>query len=85
MGPEEVLEEGEVVAASGFWTSQLLVMEQTPMYVAEAGVLTGMLGGDVVEEVEMEVIGWFVWDEVEADILKFSPWKPGEGHEPEEE
>ena len=74
-----------MVVASGLRTSQLLVMERAPVYTAEAGVLTGVLGGDIVKEVEMEVIGWFVWDEVEADILKFSPWKPGKGHEPEEE
>ena len=74
MGPEEVLEEGEVVAASGFWTSQLLVMKQTPMYVAEVGVLAGMLGGDIVKESEAEVVGGFLRDEVKADIFEFSPW-----------
>ena len=49
-------------------------MERTPVYAAEAGVLAGVLGGDVVEETKAEVIGWFVWDEVEADVLKLSPW-----------
>ena len=29
------------------------------MYVAEAGVLAGMLGGDVVEELEVEVVRGF--------------------------
>ena len=60
-------------------------MEWAPMYVAEVKVLTGMLGGDVVEEAETEVIGWFMRDEVEADVFEFSPWKPGKRHEPGEE
>ena len=72
--PEEALEEGEVVAASGLHTSQLLVMEGAPVYAAEAGVLAGVLGGDVIEEAEAEVIGWFVWDEVEADVFEFPLW-----------
>ena len=63
-----------MVAASGLHTSQLLVMKRTPVYMAEAGVLTGVLGGDVVEKVEVEVVGWFFWDEVEADIFKLSLW-----------
>ena len=67
-------EEEWVRVASGLRISQLLVMERTPVYAAEAGVLAGMLGGDVVKKVEAEVIGWFVWDEVEADVFKFSPW-----------
>ena len=58
-GPVEVSEEGEVVAASGFRTSQLLVIEWAPMYVAEAGVLMGMLGGDIVEELKAEMIRGF--------------------------
>ena len=73
-GPEEALEEGEVVAALGLRTSQLLVMKQTPVYMAEAGVLAGVLGGDVVEKAEAEVVGWFVWDEVKVDVFEFSPW-----------
>ena len=85
MGPEEVLEEVEVAVASGFQTCQLLVMKWAPVYAAETGMLMGMLGGDVVKEAEAEVIGWFVWNEVEVDVLKFLPWKPGKGHEPEEE
>ena len=63
-----------MVAASGLHTSQLLVMKGAPMYVAEAGVLVGMLGGDVVKEVEVEVIGWFSRNEVEVDIFEFSLW-----------
>ena len=43
------------------------------MYVAEAGVLVGVLGGDVIEKAEAEVVRWFSWNEVEADILKVSP------------
>ena len=43
MDPVEVSEVGEVaVAASGLQTSQLLVMERAPVYMAEAGVLAGM-------------------------------------------
>ena len=60
--------------ASGLRISQLLVMKWAPVYAAETGVLAGMLGGDVVEKVEAEVVGWFIWDEVEADIFKLSPW-----------
>ena len=63
-----------MVVASGLRTSQLLVMERAPVYTAEAGVLAGMLGGDVVKKTEVEVVGWFVRDEVEADVLKLSPW-----------
>ena len=59
MGPVEVSEEVEVVGVSGLQTSQLLVMPQAAMYVTEAGVLAGMLGGDVVKEVKAEVIGGF--------------------------
>ena len=44
------------------------------MYAAEAGVLAGMLGGDVVKEAKAEVIGWFFRDEVKADIFEFSLW-----------
>ena len=73
-GPEEASEEGEVVAALGLRTSQLLVMKRTPVYTAEAGVLAGVLGGDVVEKAEAEVVGWFFWDEIKADIFKLSPW-----------
>ena len=74
-----------MVAASGLRISQLLVMERTPVYAAEAGVLAGMLGGDVVKEVEAEVIRGFAWDEIEADVFEFSLWQPREGHEQEEE
>ena len=74
MEPEEVSEEVVVAAASGLQTSQLLVMEQTPMYLAETGVLVGMLGGDIVEESEAEVIGRFPRDEVEVNIFIFSLW-----------
>ena len=63
-----------MVAASGLRTSQLLVMKWTPMYTAEAGVLAGVLGGDVVEKAEAEVVGWFFWDEIEADVFELSPW-----------
>ena len=77
-----MLEEEEVVAASGLWTSQLLVMKWAPVYLAEAGMLAGMLGGDIVEKTEAEVIGQFSWNEVKTDVLKFSPWEPGKGHEP---
>ena len=63
-----------MVAASGLRTSQLLVMKQASVYAAEAGVLAGMLGGDVIEKAEAEVVGWFVWDEVKMDVLEFSPW-----------
>ena len=55
-GPEEASEEGEVAVASGLRTSQLLVMKGAPVYAAETGVLVGMLGGDVVEEAEAEMI-----------------------------
>ena len=44
------------------------------MYVAETGVLVGMLGGDVVKEAEAEVVRWFTWDEIEVDIFEFSLW-----------
>ena len=47
-GPVEVSEEELVQVASGLRISQLLVMEWAPVYAAEAGVLVGMLGGDVV-------------------------------------
>ena len=73
-GPEEASEEGEVAAASGLRTSQLLVMKRAPVYATEAGVLAGMLGGDVVEKAEAEVVGGFVWDEVKMDVFEFSPW-----------
>ena len=71
--PAEASEEELVVVASGLQISQLLVMKWALMYVAETGVLVGMLGGDVVEKTEAEVIGWFSWDEGEADVFKFSP------------
>ena len=61
------------MVASGLWISQLLVMKWAPVYAAETGVLAGMLGGDVVEETEAEVVGWFSWDEVKADIFEHSP------------
>ena len=60
--------------ASGLQTSQLLVMKWAPMYVAETGVLAGMLGGDVVKEAETEVVGRFSRDEVKADIFELLPW-----------
>ena len=63
-----------MAAASGLRTSQLLVMKWAPVYAAEAGVLAGMLGGDVVEKAEAEVVGWFIWDEVKVDVFEFSPW-----------
>ena len=63
-----------MAAASGLCTSQLLVMKWTPVYAAETGVLVGMLGGDVVEKAEAEVVRWFVWDKVEVDIFELSPW-----------
>ena len=49
-------------------------MKWAPVYAAETGVLTGMLGGDVVKKAEAEVVGWFSQDEVEADVFKVSPW-----------
>ena len=60
-------------AASGLRTSQLLVMKWAPMHAAETGVLVGMLGGDIVKEAEAEVVGWFPWDEVKADVFELSP------------
>ena len=63
-----------MVAALGLRTSQLLVMKRTPVYAAEAGVLAGVLGGDVVEKTEAEVVGWFFWDKVKADVFELSPW-----------
>ena len=60
--------------ALGLRISQLLVMERAPVYAAEAGVLMGVLGGDVVKEAEAEVVGWFSWDEVKVDVFKLSPW-----------
>ena len=62
------------MVASGLCTSQLLVMKGAPVYAAETGVLVGMLGGDVVKEAEAEVVGWFAWNEVEADIFELSLW-----------
>ena len=73
-----------VAAASGLWTSQLLVMEQAPVYVTEIGVLMGMLGGVIVKESEAEVIGWFIGDKVKVDIFKSSLYSPRLGHEPED-
>ena len=73
MGPAEALEEELVWAASGLRISQLLVMKWAPVYAAETGVFAGMLGGDVVKKVEVEVIRGSLWDEVEADIFKLSP------------
>ena len=70
----EVSEEELEWVASGLQTSQLLVMKWAPMYAAETGVLAGMLGGDVVKEAEAEVVGWFTWDEVKADVFKLSLW-----------
>ena len=72
-----------MAAASGLRTSQLLVMKGAPVYAAETGVLAGMLGGDVVEEAEAEVIGGFAWDEVELDLVEGSLWEPRKGHSPE--
>ena len=62
-----------MVAASGLRTSQLLVMERAPVYTAEAGVLAGMLGGDVVKEAKAEVVRWLSGNEVEADVFELSP------------
>ena len=84
MEPEEVSEEVVVAAASGLQTSQLLVMEWTPVYVAEAGVLVGMLGGDIVKKSEVEVVGGLVGNEVKADIFEGSLYSPRLGHEPED-
>ena len=72
----EASEEELVQVASGLRTSQLLVMKWAPVYVAETGVLVGMLGGDIVKEAEAEVIGRFTWNEVEADIFVFLLWQP---------
>ena len=47
-------------AALGLRISQLLVMKWAPVYAAETGVLAGMLGGDVVEKTEAEVVGWLL-------------------------
>ena len=69
----EASEEELVQVASGLQTSQLLVMKWAPVYAAETGVLAGMLGGDVVEKTEGEVVGWFSWDEVKADVFELSP------------
>ena len=49
-------------------------MEQAPVYVAEAGVLVGVLGGDVIEKAEAEVVRWFARNEVEADVFELSLW-----------
>ena len=62
------------VVASGLRMSQLLVMKWAPVYVAEAGVLVGVLGGDVIEKAEAEVVRWFARNEVEADIFELSLW-----------
>ena len=70
----EVSEEELERVASGFRTSQLLVMERAPMYAAEAGVLTGVLGGDVVEKAKAEVVGWFAGNKVEVDVFEFLLW-----------
>ena len=67
---EEELEQ----AASGLRTSQLLVMKWAPVCATETGVLMGVLGGDIVEKAEAEVIGWFAWDEVKADVFELSLW-----------
>ena len=40
----------------------------------------GMLGGDVVKESEVEVIGQFIGDKVETDVFKGSLYSPGLGH-----
>ena len=68
----EASEEELVWAASGLRTSQLLVMKWAPVYVAETGVLVGMLGGDIVKEAEVEVVRWFSWDEVKVNVFEFS-------------
>ena len=75
--------EEAVVVASGLCISQLLVMPQAAVYPTEAGVLAGVLGGDIVEEMKVEVIGWFAGYEVEMDVLEFLLWQPRQGHEPE--
>ena len=54
------------------------------MYAAEVGVLAGMLGGDVVKESEVEVVGGFLRDEVKADIFEGLSYSPRLGHEPED-
>ena len=74
MGPVEASEEELVWVALGLRTSQLLVMKWTPVYAAETGVLTGMLGGDVVKEAEAEVVRGFAWDEIKADVFEFLLW-----------
>ena len=47
-------------------------MPQAAVYSTEAGVLMGMLGGDIVKEAEAEVVGWFARDKVEFDIMEWS-------------
>ena len=63
-----------VVVASGLRISQLLVMPQAAVYLTETGVLMGMLGGDIVKEVEVEVIRWFTGDKVKFDVTEWSLW-----------
>ena len=46
-------------------------MKGAPVYAAEAGVLVGMLGGDIVEELKVEVIGRFPRDEVKVNVFVF--------------
>ena len=70
----EASEEELVQVASGSQTSQLLVMKWAPMYLAESGVLAGMLGGDIVEESEAEVIRGFPRDEVKVNVFVFLLW-----------
>ena len=50
----------------------------------ETGVLVGMLGGDVVKDSEVEVIGRFIGDEVKANVFKGSLYCPRLGHVPED-
>ena len=64
--------------------SQLLVMKWAPMYAAETGVLMGMLGGDVVEKAEAEVVRRFARNEVKVDNFKCLSRQPRQGHELEE-
>ena len=70
-----------MAAVSGLCISQLLVMPQATVYSAEAGVLTGMLGGVVVEESKAEVVGGFIGNKVEADVFKVLLYSPRLGHE----
>ena len=72
------------MAASGLQISQLLVMKWTAVDLTEAGVLVAMFGGDIVEDLEVEVVGRFVGDEVKMDVFEGSLNGPRLGHVPED-